>query len=108
MRTTNEPVTQVLYGMCADDGAESAGTLTTWGRVHYGLGRVSREELESNYPELLDAAGIAAADVPDGLFWIITEYADGQLSASSFTSHPAYRSAFNACEIDWAEFALAS
>lgn len=97
-------VTEVLHGITLDGTAETIGDVQTFGAIHFGLGRVTRDELETTFSRLLDEAGIHSTDVLDGMYWIVHEDDQGFVESSGYATEAEYRSAMNELENRWVEF----
>ncbi len=96
--------TEVLYRITLDGTAETIGDVSTWGEIHFGLGRLTREELSSTFGDLLSDAGVTAEDFPDGSHWIVHEDGYGFVYACSFGDERVYRAALDDYERQWLAF----
>ena len=96
--------TEVLYRITLDGTAETIGDVSTWGEIHFGLGRITRDELTTHFTDLLAEAGVTAEDFPDGTFWIVNEDSYGFVGASSFGDEKSYRAALDDHERLWLAF----
>jgi len=96
--------TEVLYRITLDGTAETIGDVSTWGEIHFGLGRVTRDELTTHFTDLLTEAGVTAEDFPDGTFWIVNEDGYGFVDASGHADETSYRAALEDHERQWRAF----
>lgn len=96
--------TEVLYRLTLDGTAETIGDVSTWGEIHFGLGRVTCDELNTNFSDLLAESGVAAEDFPDNTFWIVNDDSYGFVDADGFSDEKSYRAAMDALERRWEEF----
>lgn len=96
--------TEVLHRITLDGTCETVGDVSTWGEIHFGLGRLSRDELTAHHSDLLAEAGVAAVDFPDGAFWIVDEDRYGFVGASGYDDEKSYRAAMDALERRWLTF----
>lgn len=96
--------TEVLYRITLDGTAETVGDVSTWGEIHFGLGRITRDELTVHFGELLADAGVTAEDFPCGTYWIVNEDGYGFVYASGYGDEKAYRAAMDDYERQWLSF----
>jgi len=104
----DSPITEVLFQLSLDGTAETVGDVSTWGAVHFGLGRVTRDELAAHHGVSLKGAGITAEDFPDDKFWIVHEDGQGFVDVSVFDDESTYRATLDHLERRWIEFDTAS
>lgn len=86
--------TSVLHGI-AELGAAHVtlfGDRESFDATHYGLGRITRDDLAGRYVSLLVAADVTAADFPASAYWIVSEDGTGFVYASSFGDEADYLS----------------
>lgn len=100
--------TEVLYRITLDGTAETIGDVSTWGEIHFGLGRLTREELTTQFADYLADAGVTAEDFPDGSHWIVHEDGYGFVYACSYGSQNAYRTDMYVLERRWNDFESAT
>ena len=100
----DSPTTEVLHGITLDGTAETTGDVSTWGEIHFGLGRITRSELDANFAVLLDRVGIDSFDILEGVFWILHEDDLGFVTSSGYTVEAEYRAALDELERRWLEF----
>ena len=98
------PVTEVFYRITLDGTAQTVGDVTTFGSIYHGLGRVTRDELETHFADVLQEVGIHPTDILDGMYWIVHEDDQGFVESSGYATEAEYRAAMDELENRWAAF----
>lgn len=106
MAKFDSPITEVLHLISLDGIGETFGDVSTWGEIHFGIGRLTREELRGHFSAELAAAGITAEEFPEGSYWIVHEDNYGFVEATRFDDQRSYRAALDEIDRRWAEFGL--
>lgn len=99
---------EVLYRLTLDGPDEIIGDVNTWGAIHLGLGRVTRNELATQHADVLAEVGVSAEDIPDGRFWIVKEDDQGFVDTTAYATESAYTAALEEYERAFSEFEAAS